>query len=1041
MSTSTMDPTSSGVTGTAAARSHDLAVYPGQRCRLRIDAVDPGGREGPRGLVGKLEFFDENGHLVAGDIEGSVRTDRHGAVAYLPTHAPDAAGPLLSENVLIVPAGAKRLHVQVRNWKCSPEVAILSPLELVTDREPALERFEFPVRAGLPHALELSLKGAVRHARAALLAFEFVDADGHTVPGPYDACISSPRFGPFRYLRATPEGAAATIPVLAPQGAVSVRLAIHPWKVALPALSMAAEQRFTLDVPEGLDADDWSLLSSVAWSRAHPLGFAGGGLLQVGLDCIGLQVPAGVAPAVQVGFVDAAGRPVAAPDVSADPPSITIESAEKLARRGGFFRCPADAHAVRFRLAPHEGHSLLVRHGIELRHVPLQRMSGEPLAPIGPGQSLDLRQAVSSLWQVRLELDGFAVNAGGRTLDVALALLDAAGKPVSPKGVLLEAAHATASIKGNVLSVLPHAMASGTQGVVRFTATVRILPPRGAVTLSAKALNPGTQGVAATLSVHAYDTLVGDRVVPECIPEILAMDERFPAKVCELAKEYERHHPQSPAVLTHLLDAYRRYGEIGKMEAVAHRALGLTGPNLSKLHVKARHALALVQELDPYWLPCAGLESPIANRRDGGPDLRVAHLFKTTVPVENTGGAIRCLNIVNFQSKLRMRPMVVTPLGYPDAGGTGRPWEREEIDGVPYYRLNGVGRQALRSVTSTTQLEFTAMVTARLLGEEGVDIVQASSGYRGYEQALVGLAVARALRVPFVYEVRSYHEHTWRGMTDWLLDAEHTQRRVEQENRCMREADAVVTICETMKQGLVERGIPADKVFVVPNSVDLEKFHEAPDAAELRNRLGLGGDLVAGYISNVSEREGHHVLLRAVALARESGTAMKCLVVGAGPELEKLRVLARHLGIAEHVVFTGEVPHEQIPAYYGAIDLFVIPRVADFASDFVTPMKPFEAMAMRRPLLVSDRPALLEIVGGDGQRGLVFRSGDHQHLADRLIELARSPEKRESLALEGRRWIENERSWDKTIRVYDQAYAFARQAAEKRHAVESAATQ
>ena len=73
--------------------------------------------------------------------------------------------------------------------------------------------------------------------------------------------------------------------------------------------------------------------------------------------------------------------------------------------------------------------------------------------------------------------------------------------------------------------------------------------------------------------------------------------------------------------------------------------------------------------------------------------------------------------------------------------------------------------------------------------------------------------------------------------------------------------------------------------------------------------------------------------------------------------------------IASSVVFTGEVAHEDIPNYYALIDLFVIPRVADFASDFVTPMKPFEAMAMRRPLLVSDRPALIEIVGEHEQRG------------------------------------------------------------------------
>src|SRR5690606_40577487 len=69
-----------------------------------------------------------------------------------------------------------------------------------------------------------------------------------------------------------------------------------------------------------------------------------------------------------------------------------------------------------------------------------------------------------------------------RSSDLGLTLLDSAGKPMNPKGILLEASHGSATIRGNVLSVAPHAMASGTQGIVRFTSTVRIMPPRGAAT-------------------------------------------------------------------------------------------------------------------------------------------------------------------------------------------------------------------------------------------------------------------------------------------------------------------------------------------------------------------------------------------------------------------------------------------------------------------------------------------------------------------------------------------------------------------------------
>jgi len=1009
-----------------AMRKSEFPVTPGQYYRFRIDATDEAGREGPRGLIGKLEFLDASGSRLNVKPEGSAHTDRHGAVVYLPTHC--LGTPVLtSENLVMAPERAHRLRMQVRNWKCSPDVVIHSPVELVDEREPALNQYEFPLQAGLPHVLEIALRGVKRDARAGILALEFVDGAGAVIPAPYDECISSPRFGAFRYLRATTGGESTRIPVYPPVNAALVRLAVYPWRSEADGLAVVDQPRLALDVPEGLDIAEWSLLSAREWGVAHHLSIGHGGLVHIALDCLGIGQRPGPDPVVLVDFVDDAGKSIAdcREGDSESQPAIVIATPLSVARRGGFFRRPGGAVAVRFRLAAGSSYGLLVRNAIHVLEVPAERLPDRILTPLDSGRSLVLRQAVSSLWSAHIEFEGLATDSDSHPLEVAVTLLDAADKPVNPKGILRKAANANVTVKGNVLSVVPHSLPSGTQGVVRYGASVSILPPRGATTLSTIIENTRSQGVVVAASVRPYEAIVGERIVPESVPEILAMDESSPDKVCELADAYMRRHGTDSGVLTHVLDAYRRYGELEKLEAVARKALALRGTTLAKLHTKARHALALIQELDIHWLPDSGLAASLPNSPSGSPGLRIAHLFKTTVPVENTGGAIRCLNIVNFQQRIGMKPLVVTPLGYPDTGGSGQQWEWELIDGIPYFRLNGVGRQALRGVTSTTQLQFTAMLTANLLGEQGIDILQASSGYRGYEQALVGLAVARALRVPFVYEVRSYHEHTWRELTDWLLDAEHTKRRIEQENRCMREADAVVTICETMKQGLVERGVPAEKVFVVPNSVDLGKFPMAEPSPDLRARLGLGSDLVAGYISNVSEREGHDVLLRAVARARASGVGLKCLIVGAGLRLQRLRALATQLGIAEHVVFTGEVPHDQIPSYYALIDIFVVPRVRDFASDFVTPMKPFEAMAMGRALVVSDRPALLEIVGEGGERGAIFRAGDDRDLAGNLVRLAGSPEARQELARQGRRWIEAERSWDKTIRIYDQVYAYA----------------
>src|SRR5690606_7724042 len=170
-------------------------------------------------------------------------------------------------------------------------------------------------------------------------------------------------------------------------------------------------------------------------------------------------------------------------------------------------------------------------------------------------------------------------------------------------------------------------------------------------------------------------------------------------------------HGDTPAVLSAALDVLHRLGDLTRLETVAGRVWNLPGKAMpGRLRAKASHMLSMIRELDTHWLPdpggCPPMASRVMPRETGG--LRVAHLFKTTIPHENTGGAIRCMNIVRFQKRLGMEPLVVTPLGYPERNANGQAWEREEIDGIPYFRLNGISREQARGIPVTVQLDFTA---------------------------------------------------------------------------------------------------------------------------------------------------------------------------------------------------------------------------------------------------------------------------------------------------------------------------------------------
>jgi glycosyltransferase involved in cell wall biosynthesis len=245
---------------------------------------------------------------------------------------------------------------------------------------------------------------------------------------------------------------------------------------------------------------------------------------------------------------------------------------------------------------------------------------------------------------------------------------------------------------------------------------------------------------------------------------------------------------------------------------------------------------------------------------------------------------------------------------------------------------------------------------------------------------------------------------------------------MQKEDYCMRAADHVVTISEAMRDLLVERGVSKDRIDVVPNGVDENAFLQSrASGAVARERHGLNGHIVVGCISNMSRREGHDVLIQAVGKLVDSGIEAKCLLVGDGPERNRLEQLAKSLGIGERIVFTGEIDHKEIHEYYRAMDLFVVPRRPDFASDYATPLTSFEAMALGVPVVVSNRPAFREIVG-NRERGMLFQAESVDSLVSVLKESIAIPDHRLTLADAARTWIMRERTWQTNCRKYVELY-------------------
>ncbi|MFL5680049.1 MAG: glycosyltransferase [Chloroflexota bacterium] len=475
-------------------------------------------------------------------------------------------------------------------------------------------------------------------------------------------------------------------------------------------------------------------------------------------------------------------------------------------------------------------------------------------------------------------------------------------------------------------------------------------------------------------------------------------------------------HPDSRKALALKRDIHARRGDLTQVVETIRRIRGLEDD--PRLVAQERLWLGRLVETDPRWLPrIPGAARPVEPRANNV----VMHLLKESVPYLQNGFTMRSRYTLLAQRDAGLDPFVVTSLGFPRKEGVTSFPVTETVDGIVHHRLD-LGPGYATEAPFDVQLTDYAWLAARVGRRERPAIIHASSGFRGFETALVGVALREHLRRPLVYEVRSFFETTWSGDHDRAEAGEHYERRFETENRCMRAADAVVTIGEAMRDDIAARGVPRDRIFLMPNGVDPASFEPADASPELRRRYRLEGRTVFGYVSNLDHpREGQELLIEATAKLLLRGRKVACLIVGDGLRRQELEDQARRAGVGEAVIFTGRIPHAEVRAHYALLDMFVVPRRNDRAARYVTPLKPFEAMAMGKPLVVSDLPALIEIAA-PGERGVAFAHDDADALASSIELLIDHPELRQSYGEAGRRWVLAERTWAANGKRYRDVY-------------------
>jgi PEP-CTERM/exosortase A-associated glycosyltransferase len=392
---------------------------------------------------------------------------------------------------------------------------------------------------------------------------------------------------------------------------------------------------------------------------------------------------------------------------------------------------------------------------------------------------------------------------------------------------------------------------------------------------------------------------------------------------------------------------------------------------------------------------------------------RILHVLDHSLPL-HSGYTFRTRAILKAQAAA----------GWDIAGITGvRQYQHGLVPGAPSQEVEGLtfhrtlaeasGPSPLREWREVSLLADSIIA---LHAEWPFDILHAHS------PALNGLAALRAsqrLGVPLVYEIRAFWEDAAVGNGTGTEGSAKYRLTRALENHVVRHADHIAVICEGLKSDLIARGVPASKIVVSPNGVDLELFGSPPHADEaMEAQFGLKGKDVIGYIGSFYDYEGLDDLIAAMPLMQSDA---HLLLVGGGPMEQALRSQSEASTAADRIHFVGRVPHEEVELYYSLVDILAYPRKRMRLTDLVTPLKPLEAMAQGRLVAASDVGGHKELIR-DGDTGTLFAADDPADIAKSLDSLLASRVGWDAMRSRAQQFVEAERSWQANIYRYDPVY-------------------
>ncbi|MBF0295849.1 MAG: glycosyltransferase, exosortase A system-associated [Magnetococcales bacterium] len=392
--------------------------------------------------------------------------------------------------------------------------------------------------------------------------------------------------------------------------------------------------------------------------------------------------------------------------------------------------------------------------------------------------------------------------------------------------------------------------------------------------------------------------------------------------------------------------------------------------------------------------------------------MRILHILDHSAPLQS-GYVFRTLAILRQQREFGWEPIPMTGPKHPFATSMADQEGEWLFHRTAPERTLAARLPILRQSAVVTALEKRILELAEAYRP---DLLHAHSPVLN---GLAALRAGRRLGIPVVYEIRAFWEDAAASHgTGRAWGARYRLTRAL-ETLVARRARAVTVICEGLRRDLTDRGIPADKITIVPNAVDAERFRPPPPAPLPGLTPGDGEILL--YLGSFYAYEGLSLLLDALPAILARRPRARLVLVGGGPEEERLRLQADRMGVTGHVLFTGRAPPELTTRYYALADLLVYPRLPMRLTQLVTPLKPLEAMAAGRLVVASNVGGHQELIA-HGETGFLFPAGRAGALADTIVALLEDRSRWEPVLRRAGQFVREARNWRMSVAGYRQVY-------------------